>query len=198
MAAIPTWQDLKEQYLTSLERGADWLDLWQLFVEHPWYQAELQAIGERLVRRQSGFQISVDDVKQDAMMLLARKLRSSPDMHLDPERIDHSFPGWLATIIRRDCQEALRHIRRPQPQSSDAVNDDVLPARKATDLEARIDLSVCLDTLPEDLRTLVVLHTKGFEIAEMAAELEISYWKARRLLQEGLQLLAYRLRPVKD
>lgn len=198
MTANPTWQDLKDQYLTALGSGSDWLDLWQLFVEHPWYQAELQAIAERLVRRQRGGQVFVDDVKQDVMMLLARKLRSYPDMHLDPQRIHLSFPGWLATIIRRDCQEALRHMRRPQPQSSDAVNDDVLPAGKAADLEARIDLSVCLDTLPEDLRTLVILHTKGFEIAEMAAELEFSYWKARRLLQEGLQLLAYRLRPNED
>jgi RNA polymerase sigma factor (sigma-70 family) len=197
MTAIPAWRSLRERYLAALALGADWLDLWRLFLEDAWFQGELQSIAEGLVRRERGAAISVDDVMQDAQLILARELQHCPDLHLDPQRSDSEFRGWLATIIRHDCQQALRHLRRPQVATSDAINDDAVPG-KESNLAARIDLSLSLDRLPEPQRTIVTLHTKGWEISETAAELELSYWKVRRLLNEGLRQMAEQLQTLED
>jgi RNA polymerase sigma factor (sigma-70 family) len=191
----PAWRDLKERFISATDSAnnqRDWLDVWRLFVEHPWYQEQLQLCAQRVLRRSFGPLEWLEDLKQDAMMLLARKLRGTPDMNANRELLEEHFPGWLGTIIRRDCQETLRQMRRRQPIGSEAVHEDRIAGR-CEDLEARIDFSLLLDQLPDPERTIVMLYGKGWELQEMANELGLSYWKTRRLLHQGVEQIAGKL-----
>ncbi len=195
MTTPADWCDLRDKFLAALGDDlpeGEWLVLWRLFVEHPWYQEQLDLLAGCLVRRLGGVRPAIEDVKQDAILVLARKLRSTPDLHIDRDRAQHHFAGWMATIIRSDCLEALRRLRKPQPLSNDVVNEDRSPDR-SVDLEARIDLSMLLDQLPDPQRTIVILHHKGWQISEIADELKFSYWKVRRLLQDAFRILAIRI-----
>jgi RNA polymerase sigma factor (sigma-70 family) len=193
MTAIQSWESLKEGYLAALDAGKDWLDLWRLFVEHPWYQEQLQSIAAQLVRHSHNARVAVEDVKHDAMLLLAKNLQSCPDMHLDREQAELRFGGWMATIIRRGCQQVLRSDRRPRPEPSEMVSDDVAPG-ESTDLESRIDLSLALEQLPDRIRAVTILSFQGWQPPEIAAELGQSYWMTIRQLHEGRRLMARKLR----
>jgi len=194
------WRDLKDKFLGALEGKpveGSWLDVWRLFLEHPWYQEQLDLCAQRVLRRAGCSRQLLGDVKQDAMLLLARKLRKTPDLHIDHQRAEEHFPGWMETIITRDCLEALRRIRRRQPLSSEAVSDDQFAGEDA-DIDSQIDFSLLLDQFPDPERTIVTLYAKGWNVTQIAAELGLDYGKARRLLRRGLALVAEKIGAAED
>lgn len=188
-----SWQDLKREFLLQIDDAPAqtaglWLDVWRLLIEHPWYQEQLAACARQEMRRVRAPDEWLDDVKQDAMLLLARRLRLAPDLRIDRRRAREHFPGWMGTIIRRHCQEALRRMRRLHHRTQEILDQDIGREPRLA-LEAKIDLSMMLDKLAEPERTVVVLSAKNWSLREIADALEFSYWKTRRIHLRGLEQL---------
>lgn len=70
-----------------------------------------------------------DDVIQDLMLLLHRKL---PEFRYDPAQ---SFRAWLRTVFLNKCREIAR--RRQLPTSTGGIDQLPLPASDADDVEDR-------------------------------------------------------------
>jgi hypothetical protein len=107
-------------------RPANWGTVWRLIVEHPWYQQQLHACAERLLRRFACRSQSVDDVKHEAMLLLARDVERTTDLGLNASEAGAHFVGWMRTIgaaIRVNAFCTIRIIwRSPTSHSSSGVN----------------------------------------------------------------------------
>jgi RNA polymerase sigma factor (sigma-70 family) len=185
--------ELREQFFAALDRPGDrsnrWLEIWRIFVEHPWYQAELRACARRLVQRTRAPPDYAEDIEHDAMLLFARELQNLPDLHVDRAAAVHHFSGWLATIIKRDCQRAMRRTGRSQRRVTiDEALVESAPARPVT-TDEMIDLAAAFEKLPHEHRSVMLMRLHGLRIIDIAERLKTSKSRIGRIVQEGLSLL---------
>ena len=192
-----SWGDLRTRFLAVLSAGPParvglWLDVWRVFVGHPRYRAVVEAAARRLLARRHAPPEWREDVEHDAMLLLARTLRRAPDLHVDQARVEERFPGWVGTIVARDCLQALRRLRTLSGRTSPLGRRDPADPRAArldARRDARIDLSLALDRLPEPDRGVLTLYAKGHTVREAADALGLSYARAYGALRRGRERL---------
>jgi RNA polymerase sigma factor (sigma-70 family) len=193
--------ELRVQFFTALDRPGDrshrWLVIWRIFVEHPWYQAELDRAASRLVWKAQAPSDLIDDIQQDAMLLLGRHLQKSADLNVDRALAAEHFSGWLGAIIARDCAQVMRRrSRRRRARRGVRVDEAAVesaPARPAM-IEELLDLAAAFDTLTDEHREVLLLRLHGLRLAEIAERLNISYWKAQRALRTDLAAIVKALR----
>lgn len=125
-----------------------------------------------------------DDVMQDVMLILYRKLRWLNDPSL--------FRPWMFRIASR---EALRRLRRtPVVDDSD---DALAELTSDTDLENAFlrseraeQLSLQLDTLPAMCRAVILLHYfEQLSLREVAEVLDLKVGTVKSRLNYGLSAL---------
>ena len=187
---MSSWQDLRDSFLRFLEEGQPrgWLSTWRLIVEHPWYRQQLKLIAARVLRSRGAPLDWREDLEHDCILLLAQKLQKKPDLGVDPDLVQTHFAGWLATIITNHCLDVLRRqaryigLRRELPEQLTAG------PRRATQ-EAFADLSVAMDRLDDQRRTVLLLYAKGLSLTRIAADLGLDYSKTCRLFRSGLEEL---------
>jgi RNA polymerase sigma factor (sigma-70 family) len=193
MGDTSQWTDLMRRFLEALaadspeERGR-WLSIWHLFIEHPWYQATLRTCAARVLREQELPAAWSDDLEQEAMLLLAGHLRRNADLHVNRALVEEHFPGWMGTIITRDCRQALRKLRRLYCRTEPLEPEDHAVDPRWS-IDARIDFSLAADKLDDPERTVLLLYAKGHSVQEIAEALGLSYWAASRTLKRGLKAL---------
>lgn len=99
----------------------------------------------------------VDDVKQEIVVRLADKLRRVPDMHLDRRRAAHQLGGWVYTILLRDCQQAIRTLRRVHYRNVRLFDSYVINDRTSR-IDAQLDFEDALRKLDDPELTVIVLY----------------------------------------
>lgn len=129
------------------------------------------------------------DVTQDVFVKLIDRL----------DRFDGhaAFTTWLHRVLVNACSDHIRR-RRPDPVG-DAVDlaatvgdDDVTD--RTDDVDRRIDLRAALAALPEDQRTVVVLHdVSGYRHDEIAAILDVPDGTVKSRLSRARRKLAAHL-----
>ena len=125
----------------------------------------------------------VDDAVQEALLVLSRRLRSL--------RAVAAFPGWLFTIVRRECRRLERHVF-----GLDVFDEARTEEWLATcpDEALRVDLVCALESLPAHYREVVLLRDfAGLTIRALATRLALSpaavksrLHRARELVREYL------------
>ena len=94
--------------------------------------------------------------------------------------------AWLRSVTVR---EALTHIRAEKRRSEVPISDDLLKSRPPRVLDT-IALERALDSLPEDLRTFVILkELEGYSHKEIAKLLGVSRATSQRRLARARLLL---------
>lgn len=188
-----SWQDLRDRFLELVSIPHDvapnrWVEIWHVLVGHPWYREQLASVARNILRNSGASLQWQEDIEHDAILLLARRVRKTSDLGIDPARAEQHFAGWMRTIITRDCRDALRKLRR---QSSPNIEmPDRIPARDQQNLrESRVDLAVALNQLEEQDRKLLVLHSNGLTVLQVAVELGLTYWEAYGAFHRALQRL---------
>jgi RNA polymerase sigma factor (sigma-70 family) len=165
--------------------------IWRILVEHPWYQAELHRLASRLVRKAQAPSDLIDDIQQDAMLLLGRHLQTATGLNVDRALARDHFAGWLAKIIARDCAQVMRRRRRTR---SDVRVDEAAiksaPARPVM-IEETIDLAAAFDNLPNEHRQVLLMRLHGLRIVDIAQRLKTSKSRIGRVAQEALSLLTH-------
>jgi RNA polymerase sigma factor (sigma-70 family) len=182
--------ELRDRFFTLLDENASspylWRHVWRLFVEHPWYQEELRQATLRLLRRRGAPLRWAEDIAQEAMLLLGEHLRKAAHLDVDRARAMHHFSGWLGRIIARDCQRALRSMRRSEKRAGIQGRSYEATQANATRSDKMIELAIAIDELPEECRGIVNLRLQGWRLDEIAARLNISYWAVNRALRCAL------------
>lgn len=183
--------ELRDAFFRLLDRGESaasplWHEVWKLFLEHPWYQAELHEATKRLVGRGQAPADMAEDIEHDALILLSQHLRRAAHLHVNRELAEDHFTGWLARIVARDCSKALRAIRRAQRRagSQQVAVEDI--ATRDLPMDEIIDLSLAISKLPDEWRRVLLLRLRGCGIAEIARRLRLSQTQVHRALQRGL------------
>ncbi len=190
MTTAEPWEGLRGRYLAALERSprASWFEIWRLFLEDPWYQAELAKHARSVIRTTSGSPEWLEDVQHEAALILAAKLQKKPSLGLDSRGMAEKFPATIGTIARNQCRQALKRLRRIYRSGARLLEEsDPAVAIGLDELERRsLELSAAIDELPEPLCSVLRLSQLGFDIRTIAERLDISYWQAYRAFKRGL------------
>jgi len=120
-----------------------------------------------LAYRLTGDQCLAEDLTQEAFLKAFDKL--------DTFRGDAALSTWLHSITARTVLSGLRKVSRLRQH--EAVVEDLpeQPDRPRPDAELRLLLDDAIDTLPEDLRTVFLMHDlEGFKHREIADGMDIS------------------------
>lgn len=193
MTTTEPWEDLRGRFQAALERSprSSWFEIWRLFLEDPWYQAELSKHARSVLRSTGGSAEWLEDVQHEAALILAAKLQKKPSLGLDSRGMAEKFPASIGTIARNQCRQALKRLRRIYRSGVRLVEEsDPAVAIGLNELQRRsVELSAAIDELPEPLCSVLRLSQLGFDIRTIAERLEISYWKAYRAFRRGLERL---------
>lgn len=179
--------DLRDRLLSELEACGDspqagYRRLWRLIVQHPWYRRQLHLCAKRLLRgaRQRQW---LEDLKHEAMLLLADELQRCPDLNLSRAV---TAGGWLRTILWRHCWQALQTLREQA-----AEFDEPLPGDLVAEVDDRwtelLDLQEVLETLEEDDHVLLALYAEGYTLRSISELMDCSYWQCRLRLRQALR-----------
>jgi hypothetical protein len=74
-------------------------DVWELFAENPWFQAEMHLAARRVLWKSRAPLQLAEGIAQDAMLRFGRQLRRRPDLNVKRSQAAEHFSGWLVTIM---------------------------------------------------------------------------------------------------
>ena len=169
------WQDLRSRFFDMLGTKPAaahtvrvWTDVWRLFVTHRCYLDELDKRARWvLFATKSRFEW-LDDVKQDAVLILASKLKRRIDLNVNTALAERCFVAWLRCLVTHHCSDALRELRRQN------AHQRPLPAAMPAcfvwqAIDERLDFEIAAKELLEPDRTILVLSARGYAIDHIRA-----------------------------
>ena len=168
----------------SEQRG--WLEIWQMFLQHPAFLAIARRAAEFVVAH---YQLPVswtEDVQQEAYFYFARLVQKDRDLRFDPSKA--SISAWLATLMFGCCRKATRQFRDAQRQKVEIIESDRAENPFET-LDLLIDLLQKINELDDPVRLVVFMHWQGESIAEIARQISRSERTVYRLLEQGVEVL---------
>lgn len=192
-----SWQDLFHSWKNSLEEKAGddprqpghWFSIWRTIIGHAWFQQQMRAcVGYEVLS--SGLPPDLaHDLEHEVILLLAGKLARHRDLGMDLELAEEKFPAFMGTVIRNDCRQAARKMRRqflrsPSLLSPQRVED---PAAERISL---IEMSLEIEELNDPQRTILLLSVKGMTLKEIAQTIQMNYSKVCREYDQGCRQLA--------
>lgn len=124
----------------------------------------------------------VDDIAQQALIEI---LRSLPGY-----RGEGSLAAWADRITSRVAIAHVRRRRAERARVDDAASPELFPVQsgdRPDDYLERRRMARALDALPEEQRSVIVLHhVVGMSLPEVASELSIPFETARSRLRLGM------------
>jgi RNA polymerase sigma factor (sigma-70 family) len=193
---IAACEDLRIRFVqAAFAHPADawtWWRVWRLLVDDPWYQSQLEARACWVVVASGSSLQWVEDVTQDAILILARNLRRTPHLGADPLRVNEHFTAWMRGMMTRHCSEALRRIHRLHLRDVPSACHEIIVDHRQF-VEERIDLSLAVDTLPDFQRAVVSLRLKGLSAIDIADALQIHPKRVTRACHQAVQSLQKKL-----
>ena len=154
-------------------------------------EALLRSIQPSLHRYLAGLAgaTDADDLVQDVLVILARKLGALDDPKL--------FRPWSFRIASR---EAFRHLRKRRVwlgQHDDEAQLDDLPTPETYPSSDRVRELLATDTISPASRAVLMLHfAEDLSLAEVAAILDIPLGTAKSRLAYGLRAIRKHLKTV--
>ena len=151
------WEPLKQAFLARLQTStssSSATELWRLFAGDLWFQQQLEARARKTLLARVGRLDWLGDVMHEALLSFARRLAKTPDLRVDLELVDETFPGWIGAILDRECGEAIRWLRRLHRMQLAALEKIADPRAKQIS-DARVDVSLAIDAQQEPYRTLL-------------------------------------------
>lgn len=189
------WEPLKQAFLARLQTSttpSSAMEIWRLFADDRWFQALLETRARRALFLRGARLAWLGDVKHEALLSLARQLAKTPDLRVDLQRVDETFPAWIGMIVERSCGEAIHWLTRLD-RLHHALVESIPDPRAEQSFEALFDIDWAIGEQPQPERTMLYLKAGGCSIAEIAARLEMTYWEVYRRLKAATARLQRRL-----
>ena len=150
------------------------------------HEAKMYAVALRMCANREDAQ----DCLQDAMLRIYKALPSFQGKS--------SFSTWAYRITMNTCLDELRRKKTRQASSLDSLLDmgwspadeENTPERHSDQAELRRDISRALQTLPEDMRSAVILRdVQGFSYEEIAEILSVNVGTIKSRISRGREKL---------
>jgi RNA polymerase sigma factor (sigma-70 family) len=172
---------------------ADYRETWRAFAMNARYQRELESAAMRVVRAHRLPIERVGDVVQEALIVLAERLRRRADLGFQPKYGEQRFLAWLRAVARSHCRRALD--RQRSRERCGAELDREWPACHAPTANWRAELADAVASLDEPLREVVEVYRQFGSVEAVGARLGLSTTTAWRRFRAAVRELRLRCRP---
>ena len=147
---------------------------------------EMQPDIRRYARRQCHRTTAIEDVVQEALIVLYRRLGNVRD--------PLAIAGWIFRVVTRLCMLPVLGLIRGAEEVSERLEAEHFTQLSQDDL--RIDLTRALESLPEMYREVILLRDmEQLTIGEAALHLGITREACKSRIHRGRTLLREYLRP---
>lgn len=197
----PALLELRERFFEILDEGGAEAEtghkVWVLFIEHLWFQVELERAVRRVLWRAGEYDRWASDIEQEAVMILGKKLTRKADLGVNRAKAARQFSGWFARIIHRTCRDAARGMRRRERLAG--VNKAWIDVAQpiGTPIDDLLDLTQMIERLPKKCRSVVKLHLRGRTLGEIGRALGVSRSHAHRMFRDAIFILRNIARAMK-
>lgn len=189
--------DLEEIYCRLLAAGrVDYRDTWRAFAANERYQYELRTAAARLLRQRRLSAQRAEDVVQDALLMLAKRLERHSNLGFDPRYGREHFLGWLRALVYSQCRQVLRR-QRSQERRGPPIDNEWAAVHAAT-AGWRAEMADAIQSLDEPLREIVDAFARWGSIAAVAERLDLSSSTAWRRFRQAVKQLRPRCRPFAE
>lgn len=189
------WEPLKQAFLARLQTSASpalAAEIWRLFADDRWFRQMLETRARRVIARRGARLALLGDVMHEALLAFARRLAKTPDLRVDLQLVDETFPAWIGAIVERACGEAMRWLARLD-RLQQGVLENIPDPRLQPASDARVDVNLAISEQEEPHRTLLWLSARGWSVQEIADQLDMTYWEVYRRLNTAVTRLQRRL-----
>jgi len=191
-----SWQDLYCNWKNSLDEKAGrdpqqpghWFSIWRMIIGHAWFKKQLRASVRYEVLASRLPPDLADDVEHEVILILAGKLARQRDLGMDRELAETKFPAFMGTIIRNDCRQIVRKLRRQFQRSSSLMSPQCIEDRSA-ERTSLVELSMEIEELKDPQRTILLMSVKGMTLKEIAKKIHMTYSKVCREYDHGCRQL---------
>jgi len=194
--ADDSWQDLFVRWKDSLaehvgrkpRQPGHWFSIWRMIIKHPWFQKKLcdcvncEICSSYLAGDLAG------DLEHEVILLLAGKLARRRDLGMDLELAENKFPAFIGTIVRNDCRQVARKLRRQFLRSATLAAPQLI-TDQIEQRQSLSEMSLEIDELEDPQRTILLLKMKGLTLKEIAEQTQINYSKVCREYHAGCRRL---------
>lgn len=168
--------------------------IWRQILADPWFCAEVRVQAMRLVGRRHLDEGWCDDITQEVVVQLQRKLSRRCDLGADAAQIRGHFPGWMGKVIKNACIDSLKR-QAPHAQVAGTINPAI---DKTWQNDLELDLLAAALTLKDTEKRVVLLNLQGYTIKATAEALGLTPWKVQDALTKAKRQLAKALTPYAD
>jgi len=192
-----TSKDLRERCSEAFKTGLPSGQVWLLIVEHERYKKLVQSCAKNAVRRSPLPWDWWEDVADEAIIRLTKRLSKDVYLEVDPDQTDQGFLPRLATVTRDLCKQAVRNEIRKSAKQESEVNVEGLQANAAPS-DVFIDFGSALSQLNDRQRLAIVM--RFFErrtTQQVADEMGLTHRQAEYAVKQALERLR-RLMPPPD
>ncbi len=121
-----------------------------------------------------------EDAVQESLVIVFRQL---PTL-----RVLGAYTGWLAQIIRRECQRLTQKMFPRTVPFDDKIEQEYLQSRN--DIELRLDIAMAIQSLPDIYREVIVLRDfEELTVKEIAARLQVVPETVKTRIHRGRQMI---------
>jgi DNA-directed RNA polymerase specialized sigma24 family protein len=172
----------------------DYRETWRVFAVNETYRRELQSAAVGLLRAHRRTRERVAEVTQEALVVLAERLRERGDLGFCPHYGKERFLAWIRAVARSHCRHALD--RQQVRQRCRSELDREWAACSAQPAAWRGELAEAVESLDEPLRAVAAAYWRLGSVGAVAEQLGLSTTTAWRRFRAAVRKLRSRLSPV--
>lgn len=170
--------------------AADYRETWRLFAANRRFQIELELAVRRVLHARRLPRQRVPEVVNEALAILADRLRSRSNLGFDPRYGKGRFVAWIRAVVRSHCRHALDGQRLRERSRADL--DHEWPAVETPLAALRSELADALETLTQPQRAVVSAFAELGSIEAVARRLGLSRSTAWRRFRAAVTQLRSR------
>jgi len=175
------------------EEATDYRETWRVFVANPRYWRELQSAALGVVRARRLPAECVADVTQEALIVLAERLRRRGNLGFRRQFGEERFLAWIRAVIRSHCRHAADRQRSREPRAAELDGD--WAAYHTPSADRRAELADAVASLDKPLCDVVQAYWQAGSIEPVAAQLGLSTTTAWRRFRAAARKLRSRCSP---
>ena len=179
-----TLHELKHKHLHEINQGTNWIDVWEMFVNHKDFDRILEIAVNKCIRNFRLPSEWKDDLRQETLIYFSRHLQKSTTLGFDESK--GTYEGWLYIILFGSCRKATRQFKDSQRQKCDPF-DRFSSDSWTRQVELQMDLMDLLDSIDPQQKAFFLSYWHGTSVAEIARKSGTGERKVYRVLKKAIE-----------
>jgi len=179
---------LAASHMAAVAAAKPWREIWQLIVEHAWFQNKLEQLAQKVRRQAKLNAVDVEDIKQHVLLEIAAAIQRNLSLGFDADK--GKYQAFMSTIVYRACLKSLRQFKSYRKEFSCDFQQDLDRHTNTNQTHVAIqDLRAAVNRLPSPYCEITSRVCAGESVDKIAADFGKSTRTLYRLIRHAVDLI---------